>query len=59
MDSLRDQGDIASGPLSPAGRKPWTPPRVIVSMEAASAQAKTAVPNEGGGPSSPTNFSIS
>jgi len=56
MNNLADQGDAGEGPLAgPAVRALWAPPRVIVSVSAAEAEAKSASPlQEGNVVASPT-----
>jgi len=56
MNDLADQGDAGEGPLAgPPARTLWAPPRVIVSVSAAEAEAKSASPlQEGNVVASPT-----
>ena len=58
MNSFREQGDTAAG-RSPAGRRPWATPRVIVSLDAANAEAKGAIPTQETSGSAPNNANYS
>jgi len=58
MKNLRAQGDNTAGPAQP-GRRPWATPRVIVSLDAANAEAKGAIPTQETGGSAPNNANYS
>ena len=59
MKDLRAQGDNAAGPQAQPARRPWATPRVIVSLDAANAEAKGAIPTQETGGSAPSNANYS